>query len=244
LKEEKLLRCSIFVFRRRSFVLLLKWFGRFFSVCPPNVYQFLEALRCHYYDQSSNAISSTEIFFSITAKLCGFQETIVKFRDLYERVLTLCQYRFHQHYFMSAIFDRIGGFNLEYGNLENCDLESRNGYLEFNLENGILAFPIIIPHPHPTPHTHLQTPHAHMPHPLTPGGWSWGAHQGFFEIKFEITVFKKEVLRKVVWRFEKSVFEINDFSPFFIRKCFAQLFSNQSLALIFLAKEYQRKSCS
>jgi len=27
-----------------------------------------------------------------------------------------------------------GGFNLEYGDLENGNLESRNGYLEFNLE--------------------------------------------------------------------------------------------------------------
>jgi len=98
----------------------------------------------------------------------------------------------------------IGGFNLGYGNLENCNLE-------FNLENGIKAFPIIIPHPHPT---HTCTPHMHTRHtPASPEG-SRGAPQGFFEIKFEITVFEKEVSRKAVSRFEKSVFEINDFSLF------------------------------
>jgi len=53
-----------------------------------------------------------------------------------------------------------GGFNLEYGNLENCNLESRNGYLEFSLKNGIIAFPIIIPHP---PHPQLHTPDSLIP---------------------------------------------------------------------------------
>jgi hypothetical protein len=42
---------------------------------------------------------------------------------------------------------------------------------------------------------------------------SYTLYYWFFEIKFEITVFKKEVSRKAVSRFEKSVFEINDFSP-------------------------------
>ena len=52
-------------------------------------------------------------------------------------------------------------------------------------------------------------------------GWgviSWGCYDPVFEIKFyitisrfEITVFEKEVSRKGVSRFEKSVFEINDF---------------------------------
>jgi len=37
-----------------------------------------------------------------------------------------------------------------------------------------------------------------------------------FDIKFEITIFEKEVSRKAVLRFEKSLFEINDFSDFFI----------------------------
>ncbi len=74
---------------------------------------------------------------------------------------------------------KISRFNLEYGNLKNSNLESQNGYLKFNLENGVLASPLIIPHPTlPPPHLHLQHP------PLGVRGPT-----GFFEIKFEITVF-------------------------------------------------------
>jgi hypothetical protein len=43
-----------------------------------------------------------------------------------------------------------------------------------------------------------------------------------FEIKFEITIFEKEVLRKAVLRFEKSLFEINDFSDSFYLICFSR----------------------
>ena len=61
--------------------------------------------------------------------------------------------------------------------------------------------------PPSTPNTPTHTPH--IPHP-----WGSGVAPGFFEIKFEITVFEKEVLRKAVSRFEKSVFDVNDFSHF------------------------------
>jgi hypothetical protein len=36
--------------------------------------------------------------------------------------------------------------------------------------------------------------------------------QGFFEIKIEITVSRRQISRKLFSRLEKSVFEINDFS--------------------------------
>jgi hypothetical protein len=38
-----------------------------------------------------------------------------------------------------------------------------------------------------------------------------GVAQGFFEIKFEITISRREVSKKSFSRIEKSVFEINDF---------------------------------
>ncbi len=90
----------------------------------------------------------------------------------------------------------IGSFNLEYGNLENDNLESRDGYLEFNLKNGIIASPIINPYlPHSTPtHTHPKPP-----------GRSGGPR--VFSRKYSRLPFS----RKAVSRFEKSAFEINYF---------------------------------
>jgi len=77
-----------------------------------------------------------------------------------------------------------------------------------------MGFPIIITPP--PPHTHL--------HPLTPGRVRGG--QGFFEVKFEITVFEKEVSR-----FEKSAFEINDFSRFFALKFIVDISCSKQIEL-------------
>jgi len=65
-----------------------------------------------------------------------------------------------------SLYAWIGGFNLEYGNHENGNLEYRKRYLEFNLENGIIESPIIIPHT--PPHTHTLPPHPHTHTPTNP----------------------------------------------------------------------------
>ncbi len=109
----------------------------------------------------------------------------------------------------------------KYGNHENYYLKSRNAYLEFILENGITASPITI---HPPP------PHPHTPHTYMGGGQ--GGPQRFFEI----TVFEKEVSRKAVLRFEKSVFEINDFSLHFeqhVPRCPLVQYRNNNIIWMF-----------
>jgi len=71
-------------------------------------------------------------------------------------------------------------------------------------------------HTHSTDTTHTpQTPHTLHRHPThpTPGGPGWP--QGFFEIKFEITVSRRQILRKSFSRMEKSVFELNDLIQLF-----------------------------
>jgi len=107
----------------------------------------------------------------------------------------------------------LGGFNLEYGDLEKGNLES---------QSLVLSDPTTCPQPTPNPLTPLQPPHipptpTYHPHPHTdphthPGGSGKAPGQGFFEIKFEITVSRRQISRKSFSRLQKSVFEINDFS--------------------------------
>jgi len=84
-----------------------------------------------------------------------------------------------------------GGFNLEYGDLENGNPESQ----KWLSQNPVLSDPIACPSTNPPPLNPTPTPDTHRP-THAPRGGGPGRRQGFFEI----TVSRRQIWRKLFSR--------------------------------------------